>query len=117
MLQISGGLTFAEPITINGSGVSSNGAIYFLSGNNTYSCAITLGSNSTIISDAGNQIISGTINGGYTLGITSAANLALNGNIGSSTQPTSLTTTTTGSSNRQPPHAVEESTLLTNLEM
>ena len=85
MLKISGGITVAEPITINGSGVSSNGAIYFLSGNNTYSGAITLGSNSTITSDAGNQTISGTINGAYTLGIAAAGDWTQSGIVGGST--------------------------------
>ncbi|MDC0435806.1 autotransporter-associated beta strand repeat-containing protein, partial [Pelagibacteraceae bacterium] len=82
MLKISGGITVAEPITINGSGVSSNGAIYFLSGNNTYSGAITLGSNSTITSDAGNQTISGTVNGAYTLEVTAAGNWTQSGIVG-----------------------------------
>ena len=85
MLQISNGITVAEPITINGSGVSSNGAIYFLSGNNTYSGAITLGSNSTITSDAGNQTISAAINGAHTLTTNTQGNLTLSGVIGGST--------------------------------
>jgi autotransporter-associated beta strand protein len=62
-LNISGGITVAEPITINGTGVSSGGAIKFTSGNNTYSGAITLGSDSTITSSSGTQIISATIDG------------------------------------------------------
>ena len=90
-LRISGAITVAEPITINGTGVSTVGAIYFLSGNNTYSGAITLGSNSTLTSAAGNQVISGTINGAYTLGVTAAGNWTQSGIIGASTAPTSYT--------------------------
>jgi autotransporter-associated beta strand protein len=81
-LQISNGIIVAEPITINGSGESNIGAIYFESGNNTYSGAITLGSNSTITSAAGNQTISGTINGAYTLGIAAAGNWTQSGIVG-----------------------------------
>ncbi|NCW37063.1 MAG: hypothetical protein EBV99_03375, partial [Proteobacteria bacterium] len=99
VLSISNDITSAENITINGTGVSSVGALYFASGNNTYSGNITLGAATTITSAAGNQTISGTINGAFTLSITSVANLSLTGSIGSSTQPTSLTATTTGSSN------------------
>ena len=98
-LHVSNDITVAEAITISGTGVSSVGALYFVSGNNTYSGNITLGAATTITSAAGNQTISGTINGAFTLSLTSAANLSLTGSIGSSTQPTSLTATTTGSSN------------------
>jgi hypothetical protein len=94
---VSGGINIAEPITINGTGVSSKGALYFLSGNNTYSGNITLGSNSTITSDAGNQTVSGTINGAHTLGITSAANWIQSGIIGGTSEPTQLTLSSSGS--------------------
>ena len=90
-LQISGDIAVSEPITINGSGISSNGAIYFESGNNTYSGAITLGSNSTITSAAGNQTISGTTDGGYSLSITDAGGHWYHrGVIGGTSAPTSL---------------------------
>ena len=69
---------------VNGSGVSSNGAIYFLSGNNTYSGAIVLQSNSTMTSAAGNQTFSGTIDGAYDLTITAAAAWTQSGAIGGS---------------------------------
>ncbi len=82
-LKVAGGLTVSEPITINGSGVSDVGAIYFESGNNTYSGAITLGSNATITSVAGNQIISGTISGAHALTITNSDLLTLQSSIGS----------------------------------
>lgn len=53
-LQIQGGITFARPITINGTGVGGNtGAIRNISGDNIFSGTITLGSASRIHSDAG----------------------------------------------------------------
>src|SRR6056300_563735 len=62
-LYISGGITVAEPINISGTGVSSGGAIRFTANNNTYSGAITLGATSSIVSNSGQQTISGTIYG------------------------------------------------------
>ena len=89
-LQISGEITVAENMYVNGSGVSSNGAVYFLSGNNTYSGAIVLQSNTTMTSAAGNQTLgtvisgTGTINGAYDLTITAAGNWSQLGVIGGS---------------------------------
>ncbi|MDC0626460.1 YDG domain-containing protein, partial [Methylophilaceae bacterium] len=83
-LQISGGITVAENMYVNGSGVSSNGAVYFLSGKNTYSGAIVLQSNTTMTSAAGDQTFSGTINGAYDLTITAAGNWSQEGVIGGS---------------------------------
>ncbi|WP_392345694.1 autotransporter-associated beta strand repeat-containing protein [uncultured Polaribacter sp.] len=78
-LQITGGITVSEPITLSGDGNSSLGTLNFLSGDNTYSGAITLGSNTSIKSSAGNQTISGTINGPYDLTITTDGTLTLEG--------------------------------------
>ncbi|NBP43115.1 MAG: hypothetical protein EBU65_03045, partial [Actinobacteria bacterium] len=50
-LNISNNITVAEPITINGTGVSGGGAIRLTSGSNTYSGSITLDSNSSIVSN------------------------------------------------------------------
>lgn len=53
-LAIQGGITTAaEGLTLNGNGVGSGGALQNVSGNNTYSGAITLGSASRINSDLG----------------------------------------------------------------
>ena len=52
-LALQGGITIAEPITLNGSGVGGNGALRSISGLNIVNGAITLGSASTIASDAG----------------------------------------------------------------
>lgn len=57
----------AEPLALNGSGISSDGALRNLSGNNSFAGAITLGSASTIYSDAGTLTLSGGIvSGGFT---------------------------------------------------
>ena len=53
-LQIQGGITTAaEALTLNGTGISNDGALRNVSGNNTYTGAITLGSATRINSDAG----------------------------------------------------------------
>jgi autotransporter-associated beta strand protein len=52
-LALQGGVTVAEAITLNGSGAGSAGALRNLSGNNTVSAALTLGSDARINSDAG----------------------------------------------------------------
>jgi autotransporter-associated beta strand protein len=53
-LQLQGGITVgAEALTLNGTGVSNDGALRNISGNNTYGGAITLGSATRINSDSG----------------------------------------------------------------
>ena len=61
-LGLQGGITIGEPITLNGSGVGGNGALRNVTGINRTTGAITLGSASTIGSDAGILQIDGTIN-------------------------------------------------------
>jgi fibronectin-binding autotransporter adhesin len=57
-LEIQGGITTAaEPLTINGAGISSNGALRNSSGNNTWGAAVTLASDSSIGIDAGTLIV------------------------------------------------------------
>lgn len=58
--QIQGGITFARPITINGTGASSTGAIRNVSGDNSLTGLITLASASRIHSDAGTLSLSAT---------------------------------------------------------
>ena len=83
-------------------GVSSGGAIRFTANDNTYSGAITLGATSTIVSNSGQQIISGTINGSNdnteALTITANDNLTISGAIGgiANKQLSTLDITTTG---------------------
>ncbi|MCE9614551.1 MAG: autotransporter-associated beta strand repeat-containing protein [Lentisphaerae bacterium] len=53
-LQLRGGITTAaEPVTLNGAGVASGGALRNLAGSNTFGGTITLASTSRIHSDAG----------------------------------------------------------------
>ena len=99
-LSISGGITVAEPITVNGVGRSSGGAIVFTANDNTYSGAITLGSTSTIVSTGGAQTISATVNGGQALTITANGNLVISGAVGGSTDLSSYAVTTTGSASQ-----------------
>ncbi|MCI5053551.1 MAG: autotransporter-associated beta strand repeat-containing protein [Pelagibacteraceae bacterium] len=72
-LEVSGGLTIAETLSLSGTGASSNGALRFTSGNNTYSGNITLGAHSSVNATAGNNIISGTVNGAYNFVVVSTA--------------------------------------------
>ena len=72
-VQVDGnGLTISEPITLNGSGISSGGALRNLASANTASGAITLASNSRINSDAGSLTLAGN-------SITGTANLTVGG--------------------------------------
>ncbi|MEI6872726.1 MAG: autotransporter-associated beta strand repeat-containing protein, partial [Verrucomicrobiota bacterium] len=74
-LQIQGGIAVgAEALTLNGSGVSSDGALRNISGSNTYSGAITLGSVSRINSDSGELTLSGGVSGAYALTVGGAGN-------------------------------------------
>jgi len=70
------GLAVAEPVTLNGAGTSSTGALRNLANNNTWSGAITLGSASTIVSTAGTFTVSAAIaTTGFVLTIDGAGNL------------------------------------------
>ncbi|MCX6839609.1 MAG: autotransporter-associated beta strand repeat-containing protein [Verrucomicrobia bacterium] len=71
-LQIQGGITtLEEALTLNGTGVSADGALRNISGNNTYAGLVTLGAPTRINSDAGTLTLSnaGTITGD-TFGLT-----------------------------------------------
>ncbi|MGD0390721.1 MAG: glycosyl hydrolase family 28 protein, partial [Tepidisphaeraceae bacterium] len=86
-LQLQGNIstTTAVGLTLNGAGITTNGALENVSGSNTYSGLITLGSNSTIGSDAGTLTLSntGTITGsGDNLTLTGSGNGTLAGIIG-----------------------------------
>ncbi len=88
-LQIQGGITtLAEALTLDGTGVSSDGALRNISGDNDYAGLVTLGSASRINSDAGTLTLSnvGTITGN-TFGLTvgGAGNTTINSIIGTGT--------------------------------
>jgi autotransporter-associated beta strand protein len=89
-LQLQGGISTTNPVglTLNGTGIATNGALENVSGNNTYSGLITLGSNSTIGSDAGTLTLgnTGTITGsGDNLTLTGSGNGTLASVIGTNT--------------------------------
>ena len=90
-LALSNGITSTEGITINGNGVSSGGAIRNISGDNTLSGGIVLGSASRINADTGTTL---TLSGGVT-GVGQALTLGGAGNITVST--TGINTSTSGS--------------------
>ena len=52
-LQVQGGITVAEPLTLDGTGIAGDGALRNVTGTNTFTGAITLGSAARIASDAG----------------------------------------------------------------
>ncbi len=68
-LEFAGNITISVPLTVSGTGVGGDGALVNLSGNNNDTGYITLGSNVTIGSDAGNLDLSGAI-GGAGFGLT-----------------------------------------------
>ena len=63
-LRVLGGITVAsEALTLNGSGVSSNGALRNFSGDNTIAGAITLASAARIVTTAGTLTLTGGVTG------------------------------------------------------
>jgi hypothetical protein len=88
-------LGLAEPITVNGTGLSASGAIY----NSTITAVtlpspITLASNATINGATGNLTLSGTINGAFALNVkTVNKTYTQSGIIGGTTPPTAYTVT------------------------
>ncbi|MBV5314953.1 MAG: autotransporter-associated beta strand repeat-containing protein [Prolixibacteraceae bacterium] len=67
-LQIQGGITVgAETLSLNGTGISNDGALRNISGDNTWGGAITLADNTEISSDAGTLSLSGNMSGNFTL--------------------------------------------------
>ncbi|NDE48406.1 MAG: filamentous hemagglutinin, partial [Actinobacteria bacterium] len=89
-LELSGGITIgAEALTLNGSGISSGGALRNISGNNTYQGAITQASDSRINSDSGTltlDVASGNaIAGTFNLTLGGAGNITVSDPIATST--------------------------------
>jgi fibronectin-binding autotransporter adhesin len=83
-LELQGDIAVgAEALALNGTGVSSGGALRNLSGTNSYAGALTLGSASRINSDAGALTLSGNISGAaQNLTIGGAGNTTVSGAIG-----------------------------------
>jgi autotransporter-associated beta strand protein len=80
-LEIEGNIAVGnEALTLNGTGISGGGAFRNISGTNSYTGGITLGSASTINSDAGTLTLSGGItNGGFTTTFGGASNITESG--------------------------------------
>jgi uncharacterized delta-60 repeat protein len=85
-LQIQGGITTAaEALTLNGTGVSTDGALRNISGTNDFAGLVTLGSDTRINSDLGSLTLSntGTITGATrALTVGGAGNTTINSIIG-----------------------------------
>lgn len=82
-LEYSGGITVTRNATLNGTGISTGGALRNISGDNTQSGNITLGSASRINSDAGTLTFSGAISGsGLGLTVGGSGNTAIQSAIG-----------------------------------
>jgi len=75
-----------ESLTLNGLGISSDGAMRNISGNNSWAGAIALGSATRINSDSGTLTLSGNITGaGQNLTVGGSANTSISGVIGTTT--------------------------------
>ncbi len=81
-LELQGGITVgAEALTLNGTGVSGNGALRNVSGTNGYQGQVTLGSASTISSAAGQVdfTVNGIDNNGFLLTVDGAGAVNVSG--------------------------------------
>src|SRR5205085_6095386 len=78
-LQIQGGIAVGtDALTLNGSGIASDGAFRNISGNNSFAGAISFGSASTISSDSGTLTLSGNMNnGGFLFTESGAGNVTI----------------------------------------
>jgi autotransporter-associated beta strand protein len=85
-LQLEGNIAVGNaPLTLNGTGINTTGALRNLSGNNTYGGLLTLGSATRINSDSGTLTLSneGTITGSYALTAGGAGDTLIASSIGS----------------------------------
>ncbi len=91
-LELSGGISVgAEALTINGTGIASAGALRNISGTNSYSGTITLGSATTIGSTAGTLTLGGAMAvGNNNITFSGTGNTTVNGIItqGATNNPT-----------------------------
>jgi autotransporter-associated beta strand protein len=84
-LQIQGGISVTENLTISGTGVGGTGVLRNMSGNNTLGGPVVRAASSTIQSDAGRLTLSGAMRGNNTLTVTGAGDTAISGAISGST--------------------------------
>jgi fibronectin-binding autotransporter adhesin len=86
-LQVQGGISVGnEALTLNGTGVSNDGALRNISGTNSWGGTVTLGSNARINSDSGSLTIAGDFTGTtQSLTVGGSGNTTLSGAIGTGT--------------------------------
>ncbi|MCI5054129.1 MAG: autotransporter-associated beta strand repeat-containing protein [Pelagibacteraceae bacterium] len=88
-LELSGAIKVSDPLTLNGTGNKSGGALRNISGNNTFEGAISLGANSRINSDSGTlnlNVTSGNaVTGTYNLFFGGSGNITVSDPIATST--------------------------------
>lgn len=89
--------TSAEGVTVSGAGVSSQGAINNISGNNSFAGTITTTGATTLGASAGILHLTGNIVGGNAINITGAGTVALDGNVTASSVNVDATGTLGGS--------------------
>ncbi|NCX97963.1 MAG: hypothetical protein EBX35_05180, partial [Planctomycetia bacterium] len=81
-VELQGGITTAEPFTIDGTGIAAGGAIRGIAGTNTISGPITLSNAARVNADADSLTLGGAINlGGTTLTLGGSGDLAVTGGI------------------------------------
>jgi fibronectin-binding autotransporter adhesin len=79
-LQLQGGISLANTVTINGTGTSGNGAIENFAGSNTIAGGLNVAGNSRVQSDAGTLTVSGNVAlGTNTLNTGGAGNISITG--------------------------------------
>jgi len=92
----SANLSVGELITLNGDGISNNGALRNRSGDNTLTGAITLASHSRIHSDADTLTIQNAITGNFNLTLGGAGTVTLAGTGANASTYTGATTVSAG---------------------
>lgn len=98
-LELSGGISIgAETLSLNGTGISSGGALRNISGDNTYGGVITLAGATRINSDAGTLTINsaGSITGNFGLTFGGAGNIVLSDPFSPASATQTLTKNGTG---------------------
>jgi len=81
-IQFANNVTVGNTLMLFGTGVANDGALRNISGNNSYTGAVTLGSAARINSDAGQLTVSNIVNSGFDLTVGGASTTLVVGVIG-----------------------------------